>query len=151
TRRTAAYPMEPLGARARNFATLVPVRHASGIGKPLSSSLRGRLAAALGVTALVAGILGKGRAASPPPTGEGPRPPLEALAVAPAPEAPEALETEPTAEADGGWCAPPRADAGLRRIGPTALPSGVLFVPKTFSSAEGAYDLYIHFHGSPRV
>jgi hypothetical protein len=27
----------------------------------------------------------------------------------------------------------------------------VLFVPRTFSSADGAYDLYIHFHGSPRV
>jgi hypothetical protein len=27
----------------------------------------------------------------------------------------------------------------------------VLFVPQTFSSVDGAYDLYIHFHGSPRV
>jgi hypothetical protein len=63
-------------------------------------------------------------------------PPVEAL-----PEPPP----EPAAEP------PPRADAHVRRAGYAPIPGGVLFVPSTFTSGDGAYDLYLHFHGNPGV
>ena len=47
--------------------------------------------------------------------------------------------------------APPRADARLHREGYGHIPGGVLFVPRTFASADGRYDLYLHFHGNTRV
>jgi hypothetical protein len=46
---------------------------------------------------------------------------------------------------------PPRADAHVRREGYAHIPGGVLYVPDTFASEDGAYDLYLHFHGSIRV
>lgn len=45
----------------------------------------------------------------------------------------------------------PRADAHLNREGYGHIPGGVLFVPRSFHSADGAYDLYLHFHGNTRV
>lgn len=66
-------------------------------------------------------------------------------------EGPDHGEAGPAAEEPEPQGAPVRADAGLVRTGQTALPGGVLFVPQTFSSEDGAYDLYVHFHGAPRV
>jgi hypothetical protein len=45
----------------------------------------------------------------------------------------------------------PRADAHVNREGYGHIPGGVVFVPSTFSSEDGAYDLYLHFHGNTRV
>jgi hypothetical protein len=58
----------------------------------------------------------------------------------------------------GAGAGGPRADAGLDRkaVVPITLSrargvEGALYVPSTFSSDDGAYDVYVHFHGSPRV
>ncbi len=45
----------------------------------------------------------------------------------------------------------PRADAHVQREGYAHIPGGVLYVPDTFASADGTYDLYLHFHGNVRV
>ena len=45
----------------------------------------------------------------------------------------------------------PRADARVQREGYAHIPGGVLYVPDTFASADGTYDLYLHFHGNVRV
>jgi hypothetical protein len=46
----------------------------------------------------------------------------------------------------------PRADAHLDRSRHSPIMGGgVLFAPTTFSSADGTYDLYIHWHGNTRV
>ncbi|MFO0763085.1 MAG: hypothetical protein U0359_42000 [Byssovorax sp.] len=44
-----------------------------------------------------------------------------------------------------------RADAHVEHKGYASLPGGVLFVPDSFSSADGTYDLYLHFHGNPAI
>ncbi|MEO5730394.1 MAG: hypothetical protein ABI134_16780, partial [Byssovorax sp.] len=44
-----------------------------------------------------------------------------------------------------------RADVRVQRDGYAHIPGGVLHVPDTFASADGAYDLYLHFHGNVRV
>ena len=44
-----------------------------------------------------------------------------------------------------------RADAHMNRAGHGWVNGGVVFVPKTFSSEDGAYDLYLHFHGNTGV
>jgi hypothetical protein len=44
-----------------------------------------------------------------------------------------------------------RADAHVEHKGYAPLPGGVLFVPDSFSSADGGYDLYLHFHGNPSI
>src|SRR5262249_32161284 len=41
--------------------------------------------------------------------------------------------------------AAPRADAHLRRDTYESVPGGIVFFPHTFASADGGYDLYIHF------
>jgi len=46
---------------------------------------------------------------------------------------------------------PARADAHVNREGYGHVTGGVLFVPSTFRSADGAYDLYLHFHGNTHV
>ncbi len=46
---------------------------------------------------------------------------------------------------------PPRADGHVQREGYAHIPGGVLYVPDTFASDDGAYDLYLHFHGNVRV
>ncbi len=45
----------------------------------------------------------------------------------------------------------PRADAHVSREGYGHIPGGVVFVPSTFSSEDGLYDLYLHFHGNTKV
>lgn len=45
----------------------------------------------------------------------------------------------------------PRADARLDRKWYGNIRGGVLFVPETFSSEDGSYDLYLHFHGNTHV
>lgn len=45
----------------------------------------------------------------------------------------------------------PRADARLAREGRSPLAGGLLIVPPSFSSDDGAYDLVIHFHGNTDV
>jgi hypothetical protein len=45
----------------------------------------------------------------------------------------------------------PRADAHVTREGYAHIPGGVLYVPDTFASTDGTYDLYLHFHGNVRV
>jgi hypothetical protein len=47
----------------------------------------------------------------------------------------------------------PVADAHVNRSGYSSIHNGacVVFVPKTFSSADGAYDLFLHFHGNTKV
>ena len=45
-----------------------------------------------------------------------------------------------------------RADAHLNRDGRYAsIRGGVLYATRDFASSDGAYDLYIHFHGNTRV
>jgi hypothetical protein len=58
----------------------------------------------------------------------------------------EALAEKPAPVAEG-----PRADQKLDRRGYSPIPGGVLYAPSSFASADGAYDLYIHFHGNPSV
>lgn len=64
----------------------------------------------------------------------------------------EAGRSMMTAATDGSAAAAqPRADAHVDRTFYGHLPGGVLFVPRTFSSVDGSYDLYLHFHGNTRV
>lgn len=44
-----------------------------------------------------------------------------------------------------------RADAHIKRQGHGSIHGGILFVPETFASADGAYDLLLHFHGNTGV
>ncbi len=60
----------------------------------------------------------------------------------PSPEAPVAEAPEP---------AGPSADARLRRDGYSTIRGGVLYIPETFASQTGDYDLLIHFHGNVKV
>jgi hypothetical protein len=69
---------------------------------------------------------------------------VPALSPAPAPAAPEVVVPVPA------WTGP-RADAHVNRDGYGHIPGGVVFVPSTFASADGSYDLYLHFHGNTRV
>ena len=43
------------------------------------------------------------------------------------------------------------ADQHLRRDGYSTVRGGVVYIPGTFSSIDGAYDLLIHFHGNVKV
>ncbi len=72
---------------------------------------------------------------------------LAAALVTPA-AAPAAPEPAPPVVVEP---AGPRADAHVNREGYAHIPGGVVFVPSTFSSADGSYDLYLHFHGNTRV
>lgn len=44
-----------------------------------------------------------------------------------------------------------RADASLDRKGRSPVAGGLLFIPESFTSADGAYDLVIHFHGNTEL
>ncbi len=44
-----------------------------------------------------------------------------------------------------------RADAHLDRSGRSIISSGVLFVPPTFQSVDGAFDLLVFFHGNTEL
>jgi len=70
------------------------------------------------------------------------------LAIAPLPPE-EPSPADPPEESDAPK--PPRADAHVQHEGYAHIPGGVLYVPDTFASEDGAYDLYLHFHGSIRV
>lgn len=80
--------------------------------------------------------------------------PARAIAAAPVNVAPPpAAEPAPVAAAPALVAEPPqpRADARVNREGYGHIPGGVVFMPSTFHSADGAYDLYLHFHGNTRV
>ncbi|WP_437538201.1 hypothetical protein WME79_19820 [Sorangium sp. So ce726] len=66
---------------------------------------------------------------------------VEAKAEAAAPAQATAETAEPAlAAAD-------RADATLDRTAVIPIPDGIITIPASFASADGAYDLVIHFHG----
>ncbi|EYF03933.1 Hypothetical protein CAP_5034 [Chondromyces apiculatus DSM 436] len=50
-----------------------------------------------------------------------------------------------------GMAAGPRADASLRREGRDFIGGGFLSLPRAFSSADGGYDLVVHFHGNTQL
>ena len=56
-----------------------------------------------------------------------------------------------TTPAQIGTTVAPRADAKLARGGRTPVSPGVLAIPASFSSSDGAYDLAIHFHGNTEL
>jgi hypothetical protein len=64
---------------------------------------------------------------------------------------PPAVVAAPVAPAVGAHPEAPRADAHVARTGYAHVPGGVVFVPGSFSSDDGGYDLYLHFHGNTRV
>jgi hypothetical protein len=43
------------------------------------------------------------------------------------------------------------ADRRVRRAGYETIPGGVLYAPSSFASADGSYDLLLHFHGNVKV
>jgi hypothetical protein len=65
-----------------------------------------------------------------------------AVKAGPAPTPAAKLEPKPL---DGP------ADARVRRKGYETIHGGLVFVPESFSSTDGAYDLVIHFHGNVKV
>jgi hypothetical protein len=107
--------------------------------------------------------------------GLGPRPPAPALAAPRAAEAPaveaqapavgasaaeasaaEASAAVPGPSAAAASSAPPpvvapRADAAFDRRGHTAFAGGYLAVTPDFASADGVYDVVIHFHGNTEL
>ncbi|WP_437803136.1 hypothetical protein [Sorangium sp. So ce693] len=66
---------------------------------------------------------------------------VEAKAEAAAP-----LQATPATEAPA-LAAADRADATLDRTAVIPIPDGIITIPAAFASADGAYDLVIHFHG----
>lgn len=44
-----------------------------------------------------------------------------------------------------------RADAKLERAYWGHIPGGIVYLPTTFNSEDGAYDLFLHFHGNVKV
>ncbi len=79
-------------------------------------------------------------------------PHTEPLAAATMPEVPLASlsATDPASTKDAAQ-AEDNADSQLRRDGYSPIKGGVLYVPSTFSSRDGAYDLLIHFHGDVKI
>jgi hypothetical protein len=76
----------------------------------------------------------------------------QALAPSPEPEPPVTPASMEGPAPDSPSIVPlPRADAHVNRDGYGHIPGGVVFVPSTFSSDDGVYDLYLHFHGNTRV
>ncbi|MDI1481449.1 hypothetical protein [Polyangium sp. y55x31] len=69
---------------------------------------------------------------------------LPALSSVRPPEAPNAA---PAAAAEPEE----RADRNLSREGYTLVSAGALFVPSSFASADGTFDLVIHFHGNAEL
>lgn len=66
---------------------------------------------------------------------------VEARAEAAAPVQAKVEEAAPTIDLDD------RADATLDRAAVIPIPDGIITIPASFSSADGAYDLVVHFHG----
>lgn len=67
------------------------------------------------------------------------------------PARPDALDRAASVPAAEPIPSAARADARLKREGYSAIPGGVLYTPSTLHSADGAYDLLLHFHGNTRV
>jgi hypothetical protein len=110
----------------------------------------GWLAGLVGAVALLAGIVHAGSRVREPKGTEVARKSVAAAVRELTvdlrwPEGAIAPEAPPTA------LEPPSADAHLDREGYGHIPGGVVFVPSTFSSKDGAYDLYVHFHGNTKV
>lgn len=57
----------------------------------------------------------------------------------------------PAAPAAGEGRAAPPADETIEREGRGRVPGGVVFVPASFHSPDGAYDVLVHFHGNTAV
>jgi hypothetical protein len=153
TRPAAATPTPPPVAVSLEETALPPISvQPVVVPEPEPAPPRGlrRLAmtvAALGLfvgAALAAG--GAPRAAADP--GAPAAPPVAATAP------PPRVDLHPE---DPGYAPPPappsgpRADAHVVHTGHASIPGGILFMPQTFASADGAYDLYLHFHGNTRV
>ncbi|WP_438001804.1 hypothetical protein WMF26_20995 [Sorangium sp. So ce185] len=66
---------------------------------------------------------------------------VEARAKAAAPVQAQAETAAPLIDLDD------RADATLDRSAVIPIPDGIITIPSSFSSADGAYDLVVHFHG----
>ncbi|KYG04565.1 hypothetical protein BE21_46080 [Sorangium cellulosum] len=66
---------------------------------------------------------------------------VEARAKAAAPVQAQAEAAAPLIDLDD------RADATLDRSAVIPIPDGIITIPSSFSSADGAYDLVVHFHG----
>jgi hypothetical protein len=45
----------------------------------------------------------------------------------------------------------PRADQALRRDGYVRVAGGIFYVPPSFESEDGAFDLFLHFHGNTEI
>jgi hypothetical protein len=63
---------------------------------------------------------------------------------------PEAAAATPASPAEDPPTPLPEQDH-IRRDGHVSIKGGVVFVPETFSTNDGAYDLYLHFHGNTKV
>jgi hypothetical protein len=101
-------------------------------------------------------LTGAPRAEADAPGGRGgalPPPALANLRARPGAEPlpPVEVPSLPSAEPPFPVPSRPRADAHLNREGYGHIRGGVVFLPATFSSEDGAYDLYLHFHGNTRV
>jgi hypothetical protein len=121
------------------------LRLAQGRAAGRSSSGRARLAAA-GLAALAAGLafaLTFVIAGVLAPS-DGPR--AAAAAVPSAAPSPLDLPAADTTASDQ-----PPADAELRREGGDSVASGQLFVPQSFRSPDGAFDLIVHLSAQPWV
>ncbi|MRG90801.1 hypothetical protein [Polyangium spumosum] len=107
-----------------------------------AETLAPRLAiAALG--ALVIGVMSLvafGDLASPAIKGAAHLPPMPSIK----PPEPAAAPEAPPPQGE-------RADTKLDRAGYTLVSAGALFVPPSFSSADGTFDLLIHFHGNAEL
>lgn len=77
----------------------------------------------------------------------------QAGAVAAALTLPVAEAAPPPPVAPSLEPAGPAADAHVNRNGYSSIHNGacVVFMPKTFSSADGTYDLFLHFHGGTKI
>ena len=92
---------------------------------------------AAGLTLALAGALASAPVAAPPP---------ESAAVPP--PAPDLLEAAP---APAPAPPPERADEKLDRHGRSPIAGGYLALTPDFASADGVYDLVVHFHGNTEL
>lgn len=69
----------------------------------------------------------------------------------PKPASPQLLLSSNELEAPKAVDDKPRADRALDRQGYTLAGAGALFVPSSFHSADGAFDLLVHFNGNAEL
>lgn len=138
-------------------AAVEPPERARESEAPAPPHRRSRVAMAFAALTLVGGgalaVAGASRAFASMPASApkllaqlAPQAHVATLAELGAPEPP--LEDPPDTSPDSQRL---RADAHVQREGYAHIPGGVLYVPDTFASADGTYDLYLHFHGNVRV